>query len=50
MRIKLDECVDARVAVLLRQAGHEVTTVRDQGLQGIENHDLHRHYRSKEHV
>lgn len=50
MRIKLDECVDARLAVLLRQAGHEARTVRDQGLHGIEDPVLYEHCTSEEHV
>ena len=50
MRIKLDECVDARLVVPLRQAGHEATTVRDQRLQGIEDPDLFKHCKSEEHV
>ena len=35
MRLKLDENMDARLTVLLRQAGHDVTTIRDQGLRGM---------------
>lgn len=34
MRLKLDENVDARLTVLLQQAGHEAMTIRDQGLRG----------------
>jgi predicted nuclease of predicted toxin-antitoxin system len=34
MRLELDENIDARLAVILQQAGHEATTVRDQGLHG----------------
>ena len=30
--MKLDENLDARLASALRRAGHEVSTVRDQGL------------------
>lgn len=43
MRLKLDENVDVRLAVLLRQAGHDVTTVRDQGLCGIADPALYEH-------
>lgn len=42
--------MDARLAVLLRQAGHEATAVRYQGLQGIEDSVLYGHCRSEEHV
>jgi len=47
MRLKLDENVDARLALLLRQAGHETTTVRDQGLRGIEDPELYKHCSSE---
>ena len=43
MKLKLDENLDVRLAVILRQAGHEVTTVRDQGLAGIDDKELYRH-------
>ncbi len=43
MKFKLDENVDARLAVLLRQAGHDVTTVRDQGLRGTADPALYEH-------
>jgi len=43
MRLKLDENLDARIAVLLREAGHEARTVRDQGLQGIGDPTLYNH-------
>lgn len=43
MRIKLDENVHARLAALLQQAGHEATTVRDQGLGAIEDPALYQH-------
>ena len=35
MKLKLDENLDARLAAVLRRSGHEVATVRDQGLAGI---------------
>jgi len=34
MKIKLDQNMDPRGAVLLRQAGHEVSTVKEQNLTG----------------
>ncbi|MCL0075856.1 DUF5615 family PIN-like protein [Dehalococcoidia bacterium] len=34
MRIKLDENVDARLTMFLRGAGHDTTTVQEQGLRG----------------
>ena len=37
MRIKLDENVDARLAALLRDAGNDANTVREQGLHGTED-------------
>nr|BAL57368.1 hypothetical conserved protein [uncultured Acetothermia bacterium]BAL58884.1 hypothetical conserved protein [Candidatus Acetothermum autotrophicum] len=41
MKLKLDENLDARLASLLQQAGHDVLTVRDQGLLGIEDQALY---------
>lgn len=41
MRIKLDENVDARLAMLLRDAGHDANTVREQGLHGMEDNALY---------
>ena len=41
MRIKMDENVDARLAVLLRDEGHDANTVREQGLHGIEDEALY---------
>ena len=40
MRIKLDENVDSRLAVLLREAGHDTTTVQEEGLCGTEDEAL----------
>jgi predicted nuclease of predicted toxin-antitoxin system len=37
MKIKLDECVDFRLAIILRQAAHEAVTVQEQGLRGIDD-------------
>jgi predicted nuclease of predicted toxin-antitoxin system len=50
MRLKLDENIDARLAVLLRQAGHEASTVRDQGLSGTADPALYDHCSSEDHV
>ena len=35
MKFKLDENLDARLASLLRKAGHDAVTVRDEELRGI---------------
>src|SRR5207244_10997454 len=43
MRLKLDENIDTRLSVLLRQAGHEATTVRDQGLHGTVDPEVYDH-------
>jgi predicted nuclease of predicted toxin-antitoxin system len=40
MKIKLDENIGRRGAELLRTAGHDVTTVRDQNLQGASDETL----------
>ncbi len=37
----MDENVDARLAVLLRDEGHDANTVREQGLHGIEDKALY---------
>lgn len=50
MRLKLDENVDARLAVLLREAGHETTTVRDQRLRGMADRALYEHCASEGHI
>ena len=41
MRLKLDENIDARLAVILRGAGHEALTVREQDLHGTDDVDLY---------
>ncbi len=33
MKLKLDENLDTRLAALLKQAGHDVLTVRDRRLR-----------------
>ena len=43
MRLKLDENIDARLAAVLRQAGHDATTVREQELYGTIDPDLYNH-------
>jgi|SRR4029077_8160497 predicted nuclease of predicted toxin-antitoxin system len=43
MRVKLDENIDERLAVLLRDAGHDASTVREQGLHGTVDQDLYKH-------
>lgn len=40
MRLKLDENLGKSLADVLRQAGHEVATVPDQGLFGTEDRTL----------
>jgi predicted nuclease of predicted toxin-antitoxin system len=42
MKIKLDENIGRRGAELLRTAGHDVTTVRDQNLQGPPDEALYK--------
>jgi predicted nuclease of predicted toxin-antitoxin system len=41
MKFKLDECIDARLSINLKQAGCEATTVHEQGLHGIEDERLY---------
>ena len=41
MRIKLDENVDARLAMLLKKAGHDTNTVQEQNLRGTEDKALY---------
>ena len=43
MRLKLDENIDERLALLLRDAGHDTSTVREQGLHGTVDPDLYNH-------
>ena len=43
MRLKLDENMDARLTVLLRHAGYDVTTIRDEGLRGMADPALYEH-------
>lgn len=50
MRLKLDENVDVRLAVFLRQAGHDTTTVRDQKLSGMADPALYNHCASEGHI
>jgi predicted nuclease of predicted toxin-antitoxin system len=40
MKFKLDECVDARLSITLKEAGYEAVTTRQQGLHGIEDERL----------
>ena len=47
MRLKLDENIDGRVVALLREAGHQARTVRDQGLQGTADSILYEHCSSQ---
>ena len=41
MKLKLDENIDARLARLLRGAGHDAATVREQDLHGTDDIDLY---------
>jgi hypothetical protein len=41
MRIKLDENLDARLAILIRKAGHDTNTVQEQSLRGTEDKTLY---------
>jgi predicted nuclease of predicted toxin-antitoxin system len=40
MKFKLDECVDARLSMNLKEEGYEAVTTRQQGLRGIEDEGL----------
>ena len=42
MKIKLDECVDARLQVVLKEAGYDAVTVPQQELHGIDDQELAR--------
>jgi predicted nuclease of predicted toxin-antitoxin system len=41
MKFKLDECVDARLSIKLKEAGYEAVTTRQQKLQGIDDEKLY---------
>jgi predicted nuclease of predicted toxin-antitoxin system len=41
MKFKLDENFGARTQHLFRSAGHDVQTVRDEGLEGSSDHHLY---------
>jgi len=41
MRLKLDENLDTRLAFVLRGAGHDAMTVREQNLHGTDDIDLY---------
>ena len=41
MKFNLDECVDARLSTVLKQAGYETVTAHQQGLHGIEDKKLY---------
>ena len=41
MGIKLDENVDARLAMLLKKAGHDTNTIQEQNLHGTEDKALY---------
>ena len=43
MKIKFDENVDARLVTPVREAGHEVDTVLDQGFRGVDDLQLYEH-------
>jgi hypothetical protein len=50
MNLKLDENLDAGLTSVLRRAGHEVSTVRAQGLAGVDDQALYGHCRSEAEV
>lgn len=41
MDIKLDECIDARLASLLREHGHDAATAYEQGLSGSADRNIY---------
>jgi predicted nuclease of predicted toxin-antitoxin system len=43
MNLKSDEKPDARLVSVLRRAGHEVSTVRDERLAGVDDQALYAH-------
>jgi predicted nuclease of predicted toxin-antitoxin system len=43
MRLKLDENIDERLVVLLRDVGHDASTIREQGLHGTVDPELYNH-------
>lgn len=43
MKIKLDENLGHRVAGLIRESGHDVSTVFEQNLPGADDHAIIRH-------
>ncbi len=42
MRFKLDENLHPQLSELLAEGGHEVATVRDEGLSGATDEEVHR--------
>ncbi|MBI4607959.1 MAG: DUF5615 family PIN-like protein [Candidatus Rokubacteria bacterium] len=48
MRIKLDENLGPRIAQIFRDAGHDIATVRDQSLEGIQDEALYERCRQEE--
>jgi predicted nuclease of predicted toxin-antitoxin system len=50
MRLKLDENLDARLATLFRNAGHDASTVQEQGLQGIGDEALYTLCKSEDRI
>lgn len=42
MKLKLDENIDLRLVPLLARAGHDVATVKDEGLLGSHDDDIFR--------
>ena len=41
MKFKLDECVDVRLSMVLKQAGYETVIAHQQRLHGIEDKKLY---------
>ncbi len=42
MKFKLDENLHPQLSELIAEGGHEVTTVRDEGLSGATDEEVHR--------